>query len=130
MKRLLLDTHLLLWWVAGDRRLGATSQRLIEAAQCAVSVVSLVEIDMKAATGKLRLPKQKIDVMLQSAHIRILPLGLADVQAAARLMGRHPDPFDCLLAGTALAQKLTLITRDATLLKNASALLGPSLMEA
>ena len=52
MKRVLLDTHLILWWLAGDRRLGASTRRLIETSACAVSVVSLAEVAMKAAMGK------------------------------------------------------------------------------
>ncbi len=130
MRRLLLDTHLMLWWLSGDRRLEASTRRLLGAAQCAVSVVSLAEVDLKAAAGKLRLDGPRVDAMLESANIRILPLTLADVQAAARLMGCHADPFDCLLAGTALAERLVFATRDAALLANASALLGESIVQA
>lgn len=129
MKRLLLDTHLMLWWLGGDRRLGASSRRLMEGAQCAVSVISIAEVELKAAAGKLRFPGPRIDAMLESANIGILPLTLADVRAAARLMGHHPDPFDCLLVGTALAESLVLATRDAALLANAAGLLGKSILE-
>lgn len=130
MKRLLLDTHLMLWWLSGDRRLGASSRRLVEDSHCSVSVISLAEVDIKAAVGKLRLRGPRIDAMVESTNIRILPLTLAHVQAAARLMGRHADPFDCLLVGTALAESLTLATRDVALLANASALLGKLLVQA
>lgn len=130
MKRLLLDTHVLLWWLAGDRRLGASTRRLIEDSHCAVSVVSLVESAMKAAAGRLRVPAQPIEERLQSSNIPVLALHVAHVQAAARLMGHHADPFDCLLVGTAVAERMGFVTRDAALIERASALLGDSLVEA
>ena len=130
MKRLLLDTHLLLWWLAGDRRLGASTRRLIETSTCSVSVVSLAEIAMKAAGGKLRLPAQPLDERLEQAGIAILALHLANVQAASRLMGHHADPFDCLLVGTTLSEKIPFATRDQPLLECAAPLLGKLLVEA
>ena len=84
---------------------------------------------MKAASGKLRLPAQALDERLASAGIAILALSLAHVQAAARLMGHHADPFDCLLVGTALAEKMLLATRDQPLLDHAAPILGHLLIE-
>ena len=130
MKRLLLDTHLVLWWLASDRRLGATARRLIETSACAVSIVTVAEIAMKAAVGKLRLPAQPLDEQLEHAGIAILALTLAHVQAASRAMGHHADPFDCLLVGTALAEKMAFATRDRLLLEHAAPLLGKMLVEA
>lgn len=130
MKRVLLDTHLVLWWLAGDRRLGAAARRLIETSACAVSVVTLAEIAMNTAAGKLRLPSQPLDERLNLAGIAILALNLAHVQAAARLMSHHTDPFDCLLVGTALAEKMLFATRDQPLLEHAAPLLGNMLVEA
>jgi PIN domain nuclease of toxin-antitoxin system len=130
VKRLLLDTHLILWWLAGDRRLGVTARRLIETSACAVSVVTLAEIAMKTAAGKLRLPPQPLDEPLGQAGIAILSLNLAHVQAASRLMGHHADPFDCLLVGTALAESMSFATRDQPLLENAAPLMGHMLVEA
>ena len=108
MKRVLLDTHLVLWWLASDRRLGASTRRLIETSACAVSVVTLAEIAMKTAAGKLRLPAQPLDERLEAAGIAVLALTVAHVRAASRLMGHHGDPFDCLLVGTALARRCFL----------------------
>ena len=130
MKRVLLDTHLILWWLAGDRRLGASTRRLIETSACAVSVVSLAEVAMKAAMGKLRLPSQALDESLAHGGIAVLALNFAHVQDAARLMGHHADPFDCLLVGTALSEKMLFATRDQPLLEHAAPLLGSMLVEA
>lgn len=130
MKRLLLDTHVLLWWLAGDRRLGASTRRLIEQSHCVVSVVSLVESAMKAATGRLRMPAQPIETRLQASGIPVVALQLPHVQAASRMMGSHGDPFDCLLVGTAMAERMSFVTRDAVLIERASKLLGDLLVEA
>ncbi len=129
-RRYLLDTHLVLWWVAGSRQLGAATRRLIETSACAVSVVTLAEIAMKVAAGKLRLPSQPLDEQLAHAGIAIVTLNVAHVHEAARLMGRHPDPFDCLLVGTALAEKMLFATRDQPLLERATPLLRSMLVEA
>lgn len=130
MKRLLLDTHLVLWWLDADRRLGPAGRRLIDSSDCAVSVISLAEIAMKVAAGKLRMPALPLDEKLRDVGIAVVSLTPAHIRAAGRLMGHHPDPFDCLLAGTALAEQMTLLTRDAALLENAAPLLGNLLLEA
>ena len=130
MKRLLLDTHLVLWWLGGDRRLGAAARRLIDSSACAVSVITLAEIAMKTAVGKIRLPAQPVEEQLTHAGIAVLPLSVAHVQAASRLMGDHPDPFDCLLVGTALSESMPFATRDRALQEHAAALLGKLLVEA
>ena len=129
-RRYLLDTHLVLWWVAGNRQLGVATRRLIETSACSVSVVTLSEIALKVAAGKLRLPTQPLDAQLAHAGIAVVPLNVAHVHAAARLMGGHPDPFDCLLVGTALAEKMLFATRDQPLLERAAPLLGKMLVEA
>jgi PIN domain nuclease of toxin-antitoxin system len=116
--------------MAGDRRLGATARRLIETSACAVSVVTLAEIALKTAAGKLRLPAQALDEQLTQAGMAVLPLNIAQVQAAARLMGHHADPFDCLLVGTALDERMAFATRDPLLLDHAAPLLGALLVEA
>ncbi len=56
MKRYLLDTHLIYWWMTGDSRLGNTTQRLIAKAEIVVSVASLWEMVLKKDCGKLALP--------------------------------------------------------------------------
>lgn len=131
MRRLLLDTHVVLWWLAGDRRLGASSRRLIERSSCNVSAVSLVEVAVKRAAGRVALLAQEtIDARLQQDGVTLLSMTPRHVDAATRLLGRHHDMFDCLLVGTALAEQLTLLTRDAPLIEAAKPLLGELLVEA
>ena len=120
----------MLWWVTGDRRLGSSARRLIESSACAVSVITLAEIALKVSSGKLSLPARALDELLADAGIAVLALSLAHVQAAARLMGHHADPFDCLLVGTALAEKMVFATRDQVLIEHATPLLGALIVEA
>ena len=129
-RRWLLDTHVVLWWLAGDRRLGAKARRIIENGVCIVSVVSLVEIAMKVSTGKLRLDPKAVEPALRDGGMTVLGLTALHVEAATRLMGSHPDVFDCLLAGSAVIERAALVTRDAALLAHASALLEGSIVEA
>ncbi len=129
-RRWLLDTHFAIWWLTGDRRLGAQARRIIETGACIVSVVSLVEIAMKVSAGKLKADPQIVEAELREGGMVVLALTAEHLRAASRLMGVHRDVFDCLLAGSALAERATLVTRDAALLNNASALLGPSIVEA
>lgn len=130
MSRILLDTHVALWWLGGDSKLGTSTRRLVANSQCTLSVVSLFEIAIKVAAGKLRLKSPLLDDALAEASINLISLGREHVRAAERLLGVHPDPFDCLIAGTAFAEGMTLLTRDAKLLENAESLLGASLRKA
>lgn len=115
--RLLLDTHFVLWWLAGSSKLGASSRRLIAAADCAVSTATFVEMRMKCAAGKLSLPAvAQLDSQLGSEGFRILTLTPAHVDAAARFELAHPDMLDRLLLGTAAVEGRVLLTRDAAIL--------------
>lgn len=106
------------------------ARRLIETGACIVSVVSLVEIAMKVSARKMQAPPRAVEASLRDSGMTILSLTAAHLEAASRLMGLHRDVFDCLLAGSALVERATLVTRDAALLANASALLGRSIVEA
>lgn len=110
--RLLLDTHVLLWQLEGrlDR-----SDRAVEAIKTAdellVSVVSFVEIGIKAAAGKLRIPAGLREHLLDSGA-RILSLAPDDGLGIAELPLHHRDPFDRLLISQARSERLTILTAD------------------
>ena len=71
--RLLLDTHILLWWLQEPRKLSAASKRLIATSDCAVSVVSLWELAMKETRGKVGLPTT-LDEEIILQGFRLIPL--------------------------------------------------------
>lgn len=110
--RLLLDTHVLLWVLAGDRRLTRPSREIISGARTVVvSVVSGWEIALKSAAGKLRAPADIEAAVLESGLVPTT-LDFADVAEYAGLPAHHPDPFDRMLVAQARVRGLTIMTRD------------------
>ncbi len=114
--RLLLDSHVLLWWLEDDRRLSGDTIEAIEsdAEAVLVSAVSIWEIEIKRLAGRLPAPAQLLD---QVEDLGFLPLDITPDHAldAARLPRHHGDPFDRLLVAQAQAEAATLVTDDATL---------------
>jgi PIN domain nuclease of toxin-antitoxin system len=111
--RLLLDTHVLLWWLANNPRLSAYARTVIADSdnQVFVSAVSAWEIEIKRAIGKLEAPEdllgaiaandfERLDIKIEhSLRLRELPL-------------HHNDPFDRTLIAQALYEDLTLLSGD------------------
>jgi PIN domain nuclease of toxin-antitoxin system len=115
--RLLLDTHALLWWLDGDRRLSLEARRLIsdEANVLLVSVASAWEITTKARLG--RLPGAKdvaADVFGCISNQGFVPLDitLLHAQRAGGLAGEHRDPFDRMLIAQAQLEDVAIISDD------------------
>ena len=117
--RLLLDTHILLWWLAGLRAIPAHIRGAIEtAAETHVSAVSGYEITLKHAAGKLPgvgFLARDVSAAIRGAGFLELPIGCAHAEAAGRLPRHHRDPFDRILVAQALLEGLTLVSADATL---------------
>ena len=116
--RLLLDTHALLWWLAGDLRLPVAARAAIDApdAEVLVSAVTLFEIATKHRLGKLPLePAVAADLAgTVLAHgFAHLPLDPRSAELAGRLPGPHRDPFDRLLVAQAITADLALVSNEA-----------------
>jgi len=110
---LLLDTHVVLWELAGIRTVGPRAQQAIERAdELSFSVVSFAEIGVKAAIGKLAVPDDLREHLAQTG-LRILGLAPEHGLAVAHLPLHHRDPFDRLLIAQAGCEGLTLVTSDA-----------------
>ena len=111
--RLLLDTHTLLWWLANDPSLGDEARFAIAdpASIVYVSAATAWEMAIKQALGKLDAPS---DVERQIKLNRFEPLSITIGHAfsAGTLPRHHDDPFDRMLVAQALAEGLTIITRD------------------
>lgn len=118
--RLLLDTHIFLWFVYGDAQLSARARALIEDHfnTCFLSLASVWETAIKVSTGKLLLT-QPLDIFFteqtQRNGIALLPIELAHAARVAALPFHHRDPFDRLLAAQSLAENMPLLSADAVL---------------
>jgi PIN domain nuclease of toxin-antitoxin system len=110
--RLLLDTHVLLWWALGS----PLSERASEAIGAAenevfVSAASIWEAEIKAAGGRLDIGLELAE-KTRERGFKELPIQFEHAVEAARLPPHHSDPFDRMLAAQARLQGLVLVTRD------------------
>lgn len=117
--RILLDTHIFLWFITADRRITPAVRKLIEDSDAAyLSVVSLWEAAVKYDLGKLPLPERPypwLTVQREQHGIESLPLVEPVIAHLPLLPAHHRDPFDRLLVCQALHHDLTLVTVDAAL---------------
>jgi PIN domain nuclease of toxin-antitoxin system len=111
--RLLLDTHVLLWWLSDDVSLSPEAREAIADtnSRIAVSAATAWEIGIKNALGKLVVPDD-LEQQLEANDFEPLPITIADSLASGRLPRYHDDPFDRMLVAQAQARNLTLVTRD------------------
>lgn len=114
--RILLDTHILLWWLDDSPSLSAQARELIRDPENTVfvSAVSLWEIWLKQSLGKLRLPRDFTERLAAEAF-ESLPLLPSHPRQVSRLPWRHRDPFDRMLVAQAQVEKLVLLTADEAL---------------
>jgi PIN domain nuclease of toxin-antitoxin system len=114
--RLLLDTHIFLWAIAGSARLKPAARRAIESAeQVYVSAASIWEIAIKARLGKIEVdPDELVDAIDASGFIE-LAVRAEHAAGVSQLALHHNDPFDRLLVAQAIAEPLRLVTADVAL---------------
>ncbi len=115
--KLLLDTHIFLWFISGDDRLPNNIQQGIRNTDNEVylSVVSLWEVIIKHQLGKLPLPEppeRYLPIQRERHQIANLSLDEASVSQLAGLPLIHRDPFDRMLICQALEHDLTVVTAD------------------
>jgi PIN domain nuclease of toxin-antitoxin system len=114
---LLIDTHILLWLLAGSPRLSNVLLATLANRRNAVflSVASAWEIAIKVGLGKLDLPTNLhawLPAELDAGGLRLLPISLEHVLGVEALPHHHRDPFDRLLIAQAIADGLTIVTQD------------------
>ena len=110
--RLLLDTRALLWWLADEGLSSQTRDAIADPANLvAVSAASAWEVAIKKALGKLTAPDD-LEQQVHAGGFVPLPINIAHGIAAGQLPRHHDDPFDRMLIAQALAEGLTIVTRD------------------
>lgn len=113
---LLLDSHILLWWLSDDERLTRKARRLIQKAdRVFVSAATTWELAVKASLGKLRMPEGLLEVVEEEGFTH-LPITPEHAMAVLSLPWHHRDPFDRMLVAQAMVEGLRLVSADERLL--------------
>lgn len=113
---ILLDTHVLLLWLAAERLAEQASALLADRRQrVGVSSVAVFEIETKRRLGKLRAPMDVVGAVERSGfeHVVLEP---KEAELAGRLDWEHRDPFDRLLVAQSRIRACPLVTADARIL--------------
>jgi PIN domain nuclease of toxin-antitoxin system len=109
---LLLDTHVLLWLLAGEqRRFGPDTLQALRDRAAVVSAATVWEIAIKRRLGKLQAPSNLVDTVA-AAGLRLLSITAVHAEHVADLPDLHRDPFDRILVAQATVENLTIITAD------------------
>lgn len=116
MARLLLDTHVVLWWLDDPEQIATVTREAIADGQndAFVSAASAWEVAIKVALGKLNAPGD-FEEAVAAAGFTPLPITMRHALGVRDLPDVHQDPFDRLLAAQARVEGLTLVTREARL---------------
>lgn len=115
--RLLLDTHLILWWMNGE------ASRISEKALAAlgsedmepvVSAVAIWEAAIKRRLGKLEVPGDML-TQIERSGVELLPVTVRHADFVSSLPAHHEDPFDRLLISQAMVEGMALASADEVL---------------
>lgn len=116
--RLLLDTHALIWWLAGDEALSRRAREAIadEVNDIVISAASAMEIATKFRIGKLpgaALLAQNFEEIIAEQGFGELPISVHHARLAGEMNIAHKDPFDRLLIAQAQVEDLVLVSNEA-----------------
>ena len=113
---LLIDTHVLIWFITNDKKLPVNLKGLIENKEnkCFVSIVSYWEMSIKYALGRLELgvDLKRIFDIIDETGFDTLPITVKHIVFNSKLKFYHRDPFDRLLIAQAQSEELIILTKD------------------
>ena len=112
----LIDTHTLIWYLEGNRKISETAVSTIKNLDndIYVSVSSFWEIAIKMSIGKLKLPVS-LSAFINTAktqNIRSFQFADEYILVVEKLPFHHKDPFDRIIIATAITEKLPIISTD------------------
>ena len=114
--RLLLDTHIFLWWLEDSPKLSAAArEKILDASVVYVSSASIWEAAIKAGLGKLDVDVDVIANEIAVSGFRELPVSVRHAAMVAHLPELQRDPFDRILIAQAMAEPLGFMTADSAL---------------
>jgi PIN domain nuclease of toxin-antitoxin system len=112
----LIDTHILLWYMVGDKRISKEIQNIIESKSNTIylSNASLWEITIKVSIGKLKLKGNLTDLKyyLLEKGFKLLEFDYDDLETLLTIPFHHQDPFDRLIIAQSKTKALEIITND------------------
>ena len=113
----LLDTHALVWTIGSPGRLPPAARAAVESREARVSVVSLWELILKKGrhTAAVREPITWWEQYVTRSETEVIPVRVSHLAQLDRLPELHRDPFDRMLVAQALAEGLTLASKDGLL---------------
>ena len=113
--RILLDSHVALWWLENNSSLGHQCRERIEHAHEAFfSAVTPWELGIKRAIGKLTMPDGLSEALASNGFLP-LPISVEHAEHAPALPSHHRDPFDRMLIAQAQLEALALVSADSSL---------------
>lgn len=114
--KILLDTHIFIWWNGDLERLSPPTRALCEdkSNTLILSLASVWEMQIKSQLGKLTFnqPLPKLIESQQNQGVELLPVTAQHIYALQHLLAHHRDPFDRILIAQAKIEKLLLVTVD------------------
>lgn len=114
--KLLIDTHVYLWWLQDSPKLSEKARAQIQGAtEVYVSSASIWEATIKASIGKLSVDVDQLAAEISRSGFQELPITAAHAATVARLPEIHKDPFDRILIAQAVSEPLRFLTADALL---------------
>lgn len=120
LTRVLVDTHVVLWWLLGDPKLRPDLRDVLSSpgVRVFVSAASGWEIATKHRIGQLAVSDvlvQELPRLLQEQRMDVLPITLVHAVRAGALPGEHRDPFDRMIAAQAWIEGLPVMSSDGAL---------------
>jgi PIN domain nuclease of toxin-antitoxin system len=116
MSAVLLDTHVLLWWLQGASKLSHAARTVIQSpGQVLVSAASAWEIAIKYKAGKLDAASALVahfQSVIEAENFVELPISVRHALEAGLLKGSHKDPFDRVLIAQARAERVAVVSTD------------------
>lgn len=111
--RILLDTHIFLWWVNGDSKLSKNAKATISnAAEAYISSASIWEACIKAKIGKLDFDIEQLAEAITESGFLELAVTAKHAVGVCKLPDIHRDPFDRILIAQAICEPLQFLTAD------------------
>ncbi len=123
--RILLDTHILLWWLKDDRRLSDAAVNIIENASndILISAVNTWEIAIKKSLGRIQIEMNELLEAIKGSGLGVLNITINHTCQISSLPNHHKDPFDRLLIAQSIVEPMRLLTHDDTLTQYGSQVL-------